>query len=141
MIFQYTNYHLEKNFTEMDSKEIYTKIFLKAAGLEISDDQLKEKKVLWWYNVRNKSSGGLRLTDEGLEFIQKQSNLKTYTVELPETVKITPQILVWLDNFIACPYHLDKKSITVSEEKTVFELYLFSGDIRKMGFNKAMSKK
>jgi hypothetical protein len=125
----------------MDSKEIYTKIFLKAAGQEISDELLKEKKILWWYNVRHKHCGGLRLTDKGLSFIQTESNLKTYTVELPETVKITPQILIWLDNFIACPYYLDKKSITVSEEKTVFELYLFSGDIRKMGFNKAMSKK
>jgi hypothetical protein len=125
----------------MDSKEIYTKIFLKSAGLEFSDEQIKEKKVLWWYNVRNKLEGGLRLTDNGLDFIQTQSNLKTYTVELPETVKITPQILVWLDNFIACPYHLDKKSITVTEEKVVFELYLFAGDIRKMGFNKAMSRK
>jgi hypothetical protein len=125
----------------MDSKEIYTKIFLKSADLECSDDQIKEKKTLWWYNVRNKSEGGLRLTNNGLDFIQSQSNLKTYTVELPETVKITPQILVWLDNFIACPYHLDKKSITVTEEKIVFELYLFAGDIRKMSFNKAMSRK
>lgn len=125
----------------MDSKKIYTKVFLKAAGQECSNDHLEERKTLWWYNVREKTTGGLRLTNEGLDFIKTHSNLKTYTVDLPETVKITPQILIWLDNFIACPYHLDKKSITVTEEKTVFELYLFSGDIRKMGANKAMSKK
>jgi hypothetical protein len=62
-------------------------------------------------------------------------------VDLPEDIKITPQILVWLDKFISSPYFFNKKQIIVTEEKTAFELYLFSGDVRKMGYMKAMAKR
>jgi hypothetical protein len=48
-------------------------------------------------------------------------------------------VLVWLDNFIDSPYYITKKFIVVLKEKAAFELYLFSGDIRKMGYNKALA--
>lgn len=124
----------------MDRKDLYTRVFLKAADLPFDDDTVKNKKIEWWYNIRIKNQGGLRLTEEGIRFIQDDSKIKTYSVELPYDLKITSQILIWLDNFIESPYYFNKKNITVTEEKTAFELHLFSGDVQKLGYTKAMSK-
>lgn len=124
----------------MDRKDLYTRVFLKAANLPFDDNTIKNKKIEWWYNIRIKNQGGLRLTEEGIKFIQDDSKIKTYSVELPYDLKITSQILIWLDNFIESPYYFNKKNITVTEEKTAFELYLFSGDVQKLGYTKAMSK-
>lgn len=125
----------------MDIKETYTKVFLKAAEQDYSEGKIKEKKIEWWFNVRTKDSGGLRLTEAGIDFIHEDAKIKTYTVDLPDDIRMTPQILVWLDKFIDSPYYFNKKKIIVTEEKTAFELYLFSGDVRKMGYSKAMAKR
>jgi len=124
----------------MDRKDLYTRVFLKAANLPFDDNTIKNKKIEWWYNIRIKNQGGLRLTEEGIRFIQEDSKIKTYSVELPYDLKITSQILIWLDNFIESPYYFNKKNITITEEKTAFELHLFSGDVQKLGYTKAMSK-
>jgi hypothetical protein len=125
----------------MKNKDVYTQIFLKAAEETVTNDSIKSKKSVWWWNNRNKDSGGLRLTEEGIQYITDSAKLKTYTVKFPKEITITPQILIWLDNFIESPYFITKKDITVITEKAAFELYLFSGDIRKMGYGKALSKR
>jgi len=125
----------------MDQKDAYTKVFLQAANIEADEDTIKKYRAVWWWNIRNKEQGGLRLTDHALEFLEKYAKIKTYKVDFPKDFSVTPQILVWLDNFIDSPFHITKKSITVMKEKAAFELYLFSGDIRKMGYNKALAKK
>jgi hypothetical protein len=125
----------------MDRKDIYTRSILKAAGDSVDENSLKEKKIIWWYNIRSKNEGGLRLTEEGIRYITEQAKLKTYAIELPNKLSITSQILIWLDNFINSPYFLSKKEIIVTEEKTAFELYLFSGDVQKLGYSKAMRKR
>lgn len=133
---------MEKKYRSyMDKKDIYTRSILKAAGEIFDEETLKEKKISWWYNIRLKHEGGLRLTEEGIQFIIDQAKIKTYSVELPSTLTITSQILIWLDNFINSPYFLSKRQIIVTEEKTAFELYLFSGDVQKLGYSKAMSKR
>lgn len=127
----------------MDVKDQYSQIFLKAANPDqiISQDDLKERRIVWWWNVRSKESGGLRLTDQAIKFIQKDAEIKTYKVDFPKDFSITPQVLLWLDNFIESPYYINKRSITVLKEKSAFELYLFSGDVQKLGYNKALSKR
>jgi len=125
----------------MDKKDIYTRSILKAAGVDANDDNVKEKKIEWWYNIRSKDEGGLRLTEEGIKFITENAGIKIYTVELPDNLTQTSQILIWLDNFITSPYFLSKKEIIVTEEKTAFELWMFSGDVQKLGYSKAMSKR
>lgn len=121
----------------MTSKNTYTEVFLKAAGLPNTD--IDKYRSIWWYNLRNKNANGLRLTDQGIEFVETTADIKTYKVDLPKDTKITPQILVWLDHFIQSPFYLGKDYIKVMSEKSAFELYLFSGDIRKMGMAKAMN--
>lgn len=125
----------------MDSKNTYTALFLKAAGIDPTEDVVKKNRTIWWWNIRSKNEGGLRLTDQGIDFIINQADIKTYSVELPKDFTVTPQILVWLDKFIESPFYINKRTITVLKEKSAFELYLFSGDIRKIGFNKALAKR
>jgi len=141
MISQFSDYQQEKENLKEDEKSQFTKIFLKAAEQDINDEILKSRRILWWYNVRQKDSGGLRLTTEGIDFITKEAEIKTYKIDFPKGLSITPQILLWLDNFIESPYYITKKSITVLKERAAFELYLFSGDVKKMGYNKALSKR
>jgi hypothetical protein len=122
----------------MDIKDLYTKIFLKSSGSEINEEKIKISKSEWWFNQRSKKVGGLRLTESGINFIIENAKIKTYEVDLPEEVRQVPQLLIWLDKFISSPYYIDKKKIIVTDEKLAFELYLFSGDVRKIGFIKAM---
>jgi hypothetical protein len=124
----------------MDFKFEYTKAFLSANGENIDENLINDYKKTWWYNLREKNNSGLRLTDQGLDYIEK-SNIRKYEIELPEHLYISPQLLIWLDRFIDSPYHLSKKKITVFKEKTAFEIYLYSGDIKKLGFMKSEAKK
>ena len=125
----------------MDIKDAYTRVFLQAANIDITPEKIKEYKAVWWWNFRSKNSGGLRLTEHALNFIEEYAKIKTYKIEFPKEFSFTPQVLIWLDNFIDSPFFVDKKYIIVMKEKAAFELYLFSGDIRKMGHNKALAKR
>jgi hypothetical protein len=125
----------------MDIKDTYTRVFLQAANQPSDSDTIKKYKSLWWWNFRSKDSGGLRLTEEAMTFIQEDAKIKTYKIEFPKEFAFTPQVLVWLDNFIDSPFYITKKFIVVLKEKAAFELYLFSGDIRKLGYNKALAKR
>ena len=125
----------------MDLKDAYTKVFLQAADQEATGEKIKAFKPIWWWNIRQKNQGGLRLTDQALHFIEEEAKIKTYSIELPKDFSVTPQVLVWLDKFIDSPFYITKRKIIVLKEKAAFELYLFSGDIRKMGYNKALSSR
>ena len=125
----------------MDIKDTYTRVFLQAANLDATPENIKKYKAVWWWSFRDKSEGGLRLTDEALNFIEEYAKIKTYKIEFPKEFSFTPQVLIWLDNFIDSPFYINKKHIIVMKERAAFELYLFSGDIRKLGHNKALAKR
>tara|TARA_A200000159_G_scaffold160058_1_gene179580 strand:- start:688 stop:1068 length:381 start_codon:yes stop_codon:yes gene_type:complete len=124
----------------MNWKETYTKIFLKQADVAVSDTNVKQHMSDWWQNTREKSEGGLRLTDAGFEFITTKLDLQTYEVPFPKDFKMTTQTVIFLDKFITCPYYLTGFSISVTDEKKAMELHLFSGDLRKYGLNKAINR-
>lgn len=126
--------------SDLNWKELYTKIFLKNANIGISETSMKEYMPIWWQNTRASHKGGLRLTHEGFEFITEKIDLQTYEVPFPPDMKMTTNILIWLDNFITCPYYLTSYSIFVTDEKKSLELHLFSGDLRKYGLVKAMKR-
>ena len=123
----------------MNWKETYTKLFLKELGKSTSDVTVAEFMPLWWKNSRNKDSGGLRLTDSGFEVLS-QIGIETYDVPYPREMPLTTQVIIYLDQFIDCPYYLTDRSITVTNEKKAVELSLFSGDLRKYGLTKAMNR-
>ena len=123
----------------MNWKEAYTKIFLIELGQSISEANVKQYMPLWWQNTRNKDTGGLRLTETGYEMLQ-EIGLATYDVPYPKDMPLTTQVIIFLDQFIDCPYYLTNRSITVTNEKKAVELTLFSGDLRKYGIIKAMKR-
>jgi len=123
----------------MSWKETYTKIFLKELGKATSDTNVKQYMPLWWQNTRSKGSGGLRLTEEGYNIL-KQIELATYDIPYPKDMPLTTQVIIFLDQFIDCPYYLTNRSITVTDEKKAVELTLFSGDLRKYGLTKALKR-
>ena len=129
-----------KRLNDMN-KDAYTKAFLQAAELPVNEKNIKDYKAIWWWSFRKKDQGGLRLTEQALEFIEKYAKIKTYKIEFPKEFAFTPQVLLWLDNYIDSPFFVNKKHIIVMKEKAAFELYLLSGDVRKLGHNRAMSKR
>jgi hypothetical protein len=120
-------------------KETYTKIFLKELGKSYNDLAVKEFMPLWWQNNRNKNTGGLRLTEAGFDILT-EIDLATYDIPYPRDMPLTTQVIIFLDQFIDCPYYLTNRSITVTNEKKAVELTLFAGDLRKYGLTKAMTR-
>lgn len=123
----------------MNWKETYTKIFLKQLGKSTNDMATKEYLPIWWKNTREKKSGGLRLTDAGVDMLS-EIGLATYEIPYPKDMPVTTQVIIFLDQFIDCPYYISPRSIHVTNEKKALELSLFSGDLRKYGLTKAMSR-
>src|SRR5210317_1993303 len=123
----------------MNWKETYTKIFLKNAGKSVNEASIKEVMPIWWQNTRIKDTGGLRLTEAGYNLLQN-INIATYDIPYPSDMPLTTQVIIFLDQFIDCPYYLTNRSIIVTHEKKAVELSLFSGDLRKYGLIKAMKR-
>lgn len=123
----------------MSNKLVFTKLFLRELGQSTNEQNAKAMMPLWWYNTRDKKVGGLRLTQEGFDVVQK-IGLATYDIPYPREMPLTTQVIIFLDQFIDCPYYLTNRSITVTNERKAVELGLFSGDLRKYGLTKAMSR-
>lgn len=123
----------------MNWKEVYTKIFLKQLNRSTDSATIKQFMPLWWQNNRNKSSGGLRLTEQGIDILS-EIGIETYDIPYPKDTPLTTQVIIFLDQFIDCPYYLTNRSIIVTNEKKAVELTLFSGDLRKYGLTKAMNR-
>jgi hypothetical protein len=114
---------------------------MKQADISLDEANIKTNLKKWWKNTRTKDTGGLRLTDDGFEFVTSTLDLASYEVPFPVAFDLKAQVIIFLDKFIDCPYYLTDKSITVLSERKAFELYLFSGDVQKYGLTKAMSRK
>jgi hypothetical protein len=120
------------------NKKVYTKIFLSQLDKDASDISVSEYMPLWWQNTREKEEGGLRLTESGFDVVN--SLIATYEIPFPTDMKLTTQVIIFLDKFIDCPYFITKQSIFVTNERKAVELTLFSGDMRKYGIAKALRK-
>lgn len=124
----------------MISKETYTKIFLKQKDRSIDDANVKLHLYTWWQSHRSKDSGGLRLSDEGFNFLTNELEIRSYTIPFTDPIDLSPQVIIFFDRNMDCPYFLTNSAITVFSEKKSFELYMFSDDIRKYGLVKAMNR-
>jgi hypothetical protein len=123
----------------MNWKEMYTKMFLRELGKSTNELSVKEHLPIWWQNTRHKEVGGLRLTENGVEVLH-EIGLRTYDIPYPPDMPTTTQVIIFLDRFIDCPYYLMKSGVVVTNEKKAVELTLFSGDIRRYGMAKALSR-
>lgn len=119
----------------------YTKIFLNSAGISPNEVNVKLHASEWWYNVRSKTKGGLRLTTAGRDFLKKDLDIQFFKVEFPPETNIQKtNVLLYLDEFITCPYYLTPKYIEVTDDRKAVELSLFSGDLEKYGLIKAIDR-
>lgn len=111
-----------------------------AEQLKLATDEKSIKKLIpvFWQNPRDKEKGGLRLTDKGFESLQ-EADIKVHRVRFDEPIQYTNQLIIWLDNFIDCPWYVTNREIFVFSEKMAVQLVLFSGNIAK--FSAAKAKK
>ena len=124
----------------MDTKTAYTRTFMGLLEQPIHDESVKTNYYSWWQNVRESyQARSLRLTKLGLETVKKL-DIKTYDIAFPDKIIFTPQTYLWLDEYVDCPYFVDKKKIIVTMEKMALQLMMFAGDITKYGLARAMSK-
>ena len=124
----------------MDRKTAYTRTFMQLLEQPIHDETVKTNYYTWWQNVRESyQARSLRLTKQGFEMLESV-DLKTYTIKFPQKIIFTPQTYLWLDEFVDCPYFVDKAKIIVTMEKMALQLMLFAGDVTKYGLARAMSK-
>ncbi len=124
----------------MISRETFTKIFLKEMSRSTDEANVRLHLHKWWQSKRTKEGGGLRLSLEGYEFIVSELNLKEYEIPFNEKIELSPQTIIFFDQFLDSPYFLTNQSLTVFNEKKAFELYMFSDDIRKYGLVKAINR-
>ena len=123
----------------MISKETYTKIFLQQKDRSIDPANVKLHLYKWWQSHRSKEIGGLRLSEDGFEFLTDELELQCYEIPFTEPIDLSPQTIIFFDRNMDSPYYLTNQSITVFSERKSFELMLFSDDIRKYGLVKAMN--
>ena len=124
----------------MDTKTAYTRTFMGLLEQPIHDESVKTNYYSWWQNVRESyQARSLRLTKLGLETVKKL-DIKTYDIAFPDKIIFTPQTYLWLDEYVDCPYFVDKKKIIVTMEKMALQLMMFAGDITKYGLARAMRK-
>lgn len=99
-------------------------------GIEITPKKLKSYTNAWWKNCRQKSKGGLWLTEKGFDAFLK-ADIKNYQIKFNEPIDIFEnKFIIWLDNSIDCPFFLTRKEIHVFGEKTAVQMILFSGDLK-----------
>lgn len=123
----------------MNQKIDITKYVATQFGLPTDDNAINRLIPQWWYNPRKKETGGLRLTDEG--FARLTAHVKSHKIDFDEPITYTNQLIIWLDNFIDCPWYVTKKEIFVFNEKIAVQLVLFSGDIVRFSAAKAKNPK
>lgn len=122
-----------------DLKKKFTLVLIDQCKIDTLESTFEDLMHKIWYNIRKKNNS-FRLTDIGLEYVL-QADIRTYEIEFPKDLKITAQILIWLDNYLESPYHLTNKKITVITEKSAIELHLFSGDLLRFGTTKTINKR
>ena len=122
----------------MIQKNEITEYVMTQKGVAITPKSLKNYTSIIWQNIRHKPEGGLRLTDQGFNLLI-ESDLKAHKVSFQNQITYNNQLIIWLDNFITCPWYVTRNEIYVFSEKMAVQLVLFSGDIAR--FSAAKAKK
>jgi len=124
----------------MNIKTEITKYVADKNGLPTDDKSIRELKRIWWCSTRNKPKGGLQLTNEGVDQLIL-ADIKCHLIKIDRSLELTNQNIIWLDNFIDCPWHLTDKDIRMFTERMAIQLVLFSGNIQKYLFSRSESLK
>lgn len=114
----------------MNQKVKVTEFTMDTLGLEITPTLVKKIIPIWWYSTRTKTSGGLRLTEQGFK-CTSGAGLKNYKIKFDEPISVTNKLIIWIDNNIDCPFYITNKEIYVFSENMAVQLVLFSGNIQR----------
>jgi hypothetical protein len=125
----------------MITRDALTKIFLQQWGKSTDEANVKLYGRKWWQSNRASKQHALRLTEDGMEFLTKELDVRMYDVPFTEPIELSPQTIIFLERYIDCPYYLTNQSIAVFSERKSFELFMFSDDIRKYGLIKAITER
>ena len=121
----------------MNQKTDLTKYIAEQENLPTDEKSIRKLVSAWWQNARNKEKGGLKLTDEGFARLTKY--VKVHRVRFEDEIEYTNQLILRLDNFITCPWYIDRKAVYVFDDKMAVQLVLFSGNITRFSTAKAKS--
>jgi len=124
----------------MNIRNDLTKYVAQQLGLDSSEKNIRRLTKIWWINPRNKPTGGLRLTEQGFNCLQ-QADIKVHKIKFENPQVFNNQIIIWLDNYIDCPWYINHKEVYVFGEKMAVQLVLFSGNITKFVTAKANKTK
>lgn len=114
----------------MNQKIEITKKVLEIIKPDYDHELFQRALTLWWTNNRKKNNGGLRLTDVGFGCFQ-QADVKMFKVQFEKIEhSLTNKMVIWLDNYIDCPFYITQNEIYVSSEKMAVQLVLFGGDVK-----------
>ena len=116
----------------MSIKTDLTKLVASELNLAIDEKSLRKFVTLWWKNPRKKLKGGLRLTKEGFESLDR-AGIAYHKILLNSPIGTTNQMVIWLDKLIDCPWYLTDggKHIFIFGDKIAVQLILFSGNVDK----------
>ena len=109
------------------------------SGWPTDDKNIKKLVPIVWCSTRKKIKGGLRLTDEGFELLSK--TITFHRIRFDSEVDYTSQLLIRLDNYIDCPWYINRSEMYVTDDHLAIQLVLFSGNIAKFTSAKAESIK
>lgn len=122
----------------MSLKNDITRFVLETISPNDVERLFKSSINSWWYSTQKKERGGLQLTKQGFECLVK-AEIKEYKIKFENPIELTSQLIIWLDNFIDCPFYVTNKEIYVFSESMAIQLVLFSGNIYKYGKARAES--
>jgi len=122
----------------MNQKIELTRYVLEQLGMDYDDKSIKKILTFWWRNPRVIPRGGLGLTLEGFERF-RQAGIKNYGIRLSKPIYVlTARQMLWIDQYIDCPFYLTDTEIIVFNEKMAVQLVLFSGNILRYGQIKSL---
>jgi hypothetical protein len=119
----------------MNQKLELTRYVAEQSQLPTDEDSIKYYLIQWWLNPRKKSTGGLRLTDEGFDRVSE--HIKRHRIIIDGPIEYTNKVIIWLDNYIDSPWYVTDKEVFVFSERMAVQLVLFSGNIARYSEIKA----
>jgi hypothetical protein len=108
------------------NQQYYTETILQAAGQDTAV-YLQYIKV-WWWNHTDPTM--LRLSQSGLKFINKFTQIPTYAVDLPNP--LLNRTLLQMSRLLTCPYYINKHTkITLLGEEEYVMLKLHADNLQQ----------
>jgi hypothetical protein len=100
---------------------------------------LDKFQTLFWQNPRpHELGGGWRLSEAGFSVLT-ELDYKYYPINLPVDMVVSGQTLIHMDRYLDGPWYLMKGVLYCFNEKTAFQLILFSGDVAQFGRSREQS--